>query len=231
MNIDDLRSLDGSVIVHSPAPVVHETSPSERTVPGLPHEGDYFDLSEIGGRRSDFARDLATGADQIGDEPVVHVEDALVLGPIPHVVALRQHSPDLRPQTKRVRQHLKDDVPFRWPESVVPKRRQTECVSGAVGEIEPTVQGVRVVLGVLQPRQPRSDEACELLRIGRFLSRGRFPDPRDAQAAMGRSCSDPITQSFGCSSTRVTNAFSVRARFENSAAVYTVGSPSGPACA
>src|SRR5260221_2284628 len=40
---------------------------------------------------------------------------------------------------------------------------------------------------------------------------------------MGRSCSDPITQSFGCSSTRVTKAFSVRARFENSAAVYSVG--------
>jgi hypothetical protein len=39
----------------------------------------------------------------------------------------------------------------------------------------------------------------------------------------GRSCSDPITQSFGCSSTGVTNAFSVWARFENSAAVYTVG--------
>ncbi len=53
--------------------------------------------------------------------------------------------------------------------------------------------------------------------------RERFPDPRGAQAATGRSSSDPITQSFGCSSTRVTNAFSVRARFENSAVVYTVG--------
>src|SRR5207244_4037998 len=53
--------------------------------------------------------------------------------------------------------------------------------------------------------------------------RGRFRDPRGAQAATVRSSSDPITQSFGCSSTRVTNAFSVRARFENSAAVNTVG--------
>src|SRR5881628_2816808 len=53
--------------------------------------------------------------------------------------------------------------------------------------------------------------------------RGRFPDLRGAQAATGRSLSDPITQSFGCSRTRVTNAFSVRVRFENSAAVYTVG--------
>ena len=55
------------------------------------------------------------------------------------------------------------------------------------------------------------------------LLRVRFPDLRGAQAATGRSRSDPITQSFGCSSTLVRNAFSSRARFENSAAVYTVG--------
>src|SRR3954465_13903643 len=53
--------------------------------------------------------------------------------------------------------------------------------------------------------------------------RGRFPGRRGAQAATVRSSSDPNTQIFGCSSTRVTNAFSDRARLENSAAVYTVG--------
>ncbi len=37
---------------------------------------------------------------------------------------------------------------------------------------------------------------------------------------MGRSCADPITQSFGCSSTRVTNAFSVPARLEKALAVF-----------
>jgi hypothetical protein len=63
-----------------------------------------------------------------------------------------------------------DVGPFGRPQSVVPKRRQAEGVSGAVGEIEPTVQRVGVVLGVRQPRQARTDEACELLRIGRFLS-------------------------------------------------------------
>jgi hypothetical protein len=62
---------------------------------------------------SDLVGDLATGADQIGHDPIVKVEDAFVLGPIPHVVALRQHSPDLRHQTKRVRQQLKNDVPVR----------------------------------------------------------------------------------------------------------------------
>jgi predicted transcriptional regulator len=54
----------------------------------------------------------------------------------------------------------------------------------------------------------------------------RPPRPRSAgvvralnERGDGRSRSDPITQSFGCSSTRVTNAFSVRARFENSAVI------------
>lgn len=33
----------------------------------------------------------------------------------------------------------------------------------------------------------------------------------------------PTTQTFGCSRTRCTNAFSPRVRFANSAALYTVG--------
>ena len=40
-------------------------------------------------------------------------------------MAFRQHAPDLRSEVKGVRQYLKDDVPFRWPESVVPERRKT----------------------------------------------------------------------------------------------------------
>lgn len=67
----------------------------------------------------------------------VHVEDAFVLGPIPHVVALRQDSPDLRAEAKGVWQHLKHDVPLRRSEFVMAVRRQTQCVSGAVGEIKP----------------------------------------------------------------------------------------------
>lgn len=61
-------------------------------------------------RSTDLLCNLATGADQVGDEPVVHVEDAFVLGPIPHIVTLRQDSPDLRSQAKGVGQHLKYDV-------------------------------------------------------------------------------------------------------------------------
>ena len=57
-------------------------------------------------------RNFATGADQIGDESVLNVEDTFVLRPIPHIVALRQDAPDLRTQAKSIRQHLKDDVPL-----------------------------------------------------------------------------------------------------------------------
>jgi hypothetical protein len=51
----------------------------------------------------DLLRNFAASPDQVGDEPVVDVEDAFVLSPIPHVVALRQDSPDLRAQAKSVR--------------------------------------------------------------------------------------------------------------------------------
>jgi hypothetical protein len=51
----------------------------------------------------DLLRNFAASPDQVGDEPVVDVEDAFVLSPIPHVVALRQDSPDLRAQAKGVR--------------------------------------------------------------------------------------------------------------------------------
>src|SRR6185436_1493083 len=85
----------------------------------------------------DLLRHLAASPDQVGDEPVVHVESTLILGSIPHVVTLRQHSPNLRAQTECVRQDLEDDVALRRPESVVPQRRQTERMSRAVREIEP----------------------------------------------------------------------------------------------
>jgi len=52
---------------------------------------------------------------------------------------------------------------------VVPECGKAERVSRAAGEIEPAAKGVRVVLGVLQPYQARTDETCKLLRIRRFL--------------------------------------------------------------
>src|SRR5687767_10763560 len=42
---------------------------------------------------SDLVCDLAAGGDQIRDQSVINIEDSFVLGPIPHIVALRQDSP------------------------------------------------------------------------------------------------------------------------------------------
>src|SRR6185436_20800380 len=105
------------------------TAASER----LPGPASSSDRSQL----LDLLRHLAASPDQVGDEPVVHVESTLILGSIPHVVTLRQHSPNLRAQTECVRQDLEDDVALRRPESVVPQRRQAERLSGAVPEIEP----------------------------------------------------------------------------------------------
>jgi len=96
--------------------------------------------SRNGRKEADLLGDFAAGADEIREELLVHVERAFVLGPIPHVVALRQHPPDFGTQADRVWQHLKHDLAFRWPEPAMPEGRQGEGVSGAVGEIEPAVQ-------------------------------------------------------------------------------------------
>ena len=99
------------------------------------------------GEGVDLLRDRATGADQIGHEPAVHVERAFILGPIPHIVALRQDSPDFRAWAERVRQHLKDDLPFRRPESAMPERCEAQRVSGRFlgQDVPPDLRGASVV--------------------------------------------------------------------------------------
>jgi hypothetical protein len=124
----------------------------------------------------DFVRDFATSADQIRDQPVVHVEDAFVLGPIPHIVALRQHSPDLRSEAERVRQYLKHDVPFRWPEPAVPECRQTQCVSGTVGEIEPALQRFASFSASLSRARPECTRPANSFASGGSFAR-TFPGP------------------------------------------------------
>ena len=44
----------------------------------------------------DLLCNFAASPDQVGDEPVVHVEGTFVLSPIPQVVTFRQHSPAWR---------------------------------------------------------------------------------------------------------------------------------------
>src|SRR5438309_3697065 len=167
--------------------------------------------------------DFATGADQIRNQSLVYIERSFVLGPIPHVVALRQDSPDFRPQAQSDRQQAEKRCTVSTPGirgAGAPRDavRERRCTRDRTGCPESSL------------RFPRPSDAPGPNARGRQTPshpkvplRGRSLDLRDAQAATGRSCSDPITQSFGWPSTRVTNAFSVRARFENSVPVYTVG--------
>ena len=63
-----------------------------------------------------------------------------------------------------------DPVDLSTPDPPPPTFLETlEELAGRLGEIEPAVQRVLIVLRVLQPCQARTDETCELVRIGRFL--------------------------------------------------------------
>jgi hypothetical protein len=57
-----------------------------------------FGSSRNRGKAADPVGDFAAGGDQVRDEALVYVERAFVFTPIPHVVTLRQHSPDVRAQ-------------------------------------------------------------------------------------------------------------------------------------
>jgi len=86
--------------------------------------------SSLPGRRKsrefvDAVRHRAARRDEIGDETLVHVESAFVLGPVAEVVALRQDSPDLRAEAERLGQNLEHDVPSRWTKSLIPEGGQT----------------------------------------------------------------------------------------------------------
>ena len=64
------------------------------------------DGRRLGGGRKlrDLLSDLSRCRKQVDYQTVVDIEGALVLGPVPHVVTLRENAPDVWPQTKRVRQ-------------------------------------------------------------------------------------------------------------------------------
>ena len=138
-------------------------------VPGSRRDETYFGFSGIGGSRLTFSATLRqapirseTIRSSTSSTPSYSVRFRMSW----HFDSTRQTS---GPRPRVSGSTLKNDVPLRWPEPVVPKRRQTQCVRGAVGEIESAVQRVRFVLRVLQPREPRTDETSKLLRIGRFL--------------------------------------------------------------
>ena len=133
---------------------------------------------------------FATGADQIQDQPLINIEGAFVLVPIPHIVALRQDSPDFRPQGQSIRQHLKNDVPFRRSESVVPERRQTQCVSGAVGEIELLSSELASFSASFSRARPERTSPANSFASGASFAR-TFPGP--ARRSSGRQRLQAVT--------------------------------------
>jgi len=104
----------------------------------------------------------AAGGYKVRHESIVHVEGALVLGPVAQVVALREDSPDLRTQTERVGQNLEADVSLRGTIRLMAEGGKTQRLRRAVCEIEPAVEGVHLVLGVFEARQTRAHQTGEL---------------------------------------------------------------------
>lgn len=156
-------------------------------------------------------------ARQSGPSPVVHRRRAhLRTRSVPHVMTLRQHPPDLRPEAESVpgKRCIASTSGTRCgeaPPSTARERRckqgRTCCTASSTFSRRPSTSPVPTVRG--RRTRPRQQAP----------SRGHCLVPRGGQAATGRSFSPPIIQIFGWSKTRVTNAFSVRTRLENSAAV------------
>src|SRR5204863_5951072 len=79
-------------------------------------------------QRVDLFSDRGTCCDEICDDTFVDVEIPLVLAQVADLVALGEHTPDLRSQSQRVRQHLENNVTVRRPEAAIAKGRKTQRV-------------------------------------------------------------------------------------------------------
>src|SRR5215212_712685 len=64
-----------------------------------------------------------------------------------------------------MRQHLKNNVSIPCAIPMPAQSRQAQCVSGVVGEIESTFQGIGAVGRVLQASESRSLQTCEFLCV------------------------------------------------------------------
>src|SRR5688572_5438673 len=93
-------------------------------------------------------------------------------------MTLGEQAPDFGTKPERMRQHLKDDVALGGPEAVMTQGGQAQRMPGVVREIEATLQGKVLPCSVLQPRQARSFQGFELLRVGPLLAEV-LPRPRE----------------------------------------------------
>src|ERR1700739_3620318 len=91
---------------------------------------------------------------QIGNDALIDIEVTFVFTQIPNLVALVQHTPDLRTEAECMRKHLKYDVALMWPKSFAPKSCQGECMRGVVGEGETALERIRCIDLILESREP-----------------------------------------------------------------------------
>lgn len=113
-------------------------------------------------------RKRATRRDQVFDETLLDVQVALVFAQIADLVALGQHAPDLRPQSERVREYLKNDVAVTGAVPMPTQGGQTKAVGCIVGKVKTTFDSVCFVACILQPRQRSANQPSKLLGICRF---------------------------------------------------------------
>jgi hypothetical protein len=83
--------------------------------------GGVVSLTAVTGRQAGGGRALSTSftslhtLSEIGDQPLIHIQVALVFALIPDLVAFREHAPGLMAEYQRVWHDLKDDVPAVGP--------------------------------------------------------------------------------------------------------------------
>ena len=74
---------------------------------------------------------------------------------------------------------------------MVPECRQAECVSGAVGEIEPAVQRVRFVLRVLQSREAGTQDTTRRQTVVDLYEKGQPSAATKRSSDLGTEQSSP----------------------------------------
>src|SRR4030065_1685151 len=93
--------------------------------------------------RRDFLGKRFRDSDQICNQPLFHIEVALILRHIAPLMAKCQYPPVFRPETKRVLQALKDKITILGAVAVPTESRDGHGGGCVVGKIEGTFDGQR----------------------------------------------------------------------------------------
>lgn len=107
-------------------------------------------------------------ADEVSHQPLIDVEQALVLAKISGVVAFVQDAPYLGSKAQRVWQGLKDDEALASPITLAAQCGKAQCVGCVVGQVKTAFQGQTGVAGVEQPCAAGVQQSRQLIFIGRL---------------------------------------------------------------